>query len=377
MKSHPTLRKIGLVLKYSAPVVIIVWLLYSIDPEQRRQLAEQQKNWPLLGVAFVLGFTAVWLTFVRWWLLVRALGIPFRLRDAYRLGFLGYLLNFVSVGAVGGDLFKAVFIAHEHPGRRAEAVATVVVDRVIGLYALLVVTAIATLLIDMPDATPEMVAVCRATYLLTALGGAGVMLIMVPGFTSGAVSEFVGGLPKVGPVARKLITAVRMYRKQPGVLAVISVMSLAVHAILSLSVYVTARALYTETPNLAEHMIIVPLSMVAAAVPFTPAGLGTFEFAIDKLYEWVPAVETGVSGILMGLAYRVTTIAIAAVGVLYYWAARREVREVLEEAEQELHRDADGDDESTDASGDHVSGEIQRTSSPLDSADGEVARAAS
>ena len=65
------------------------------------------------------------------------LHLPFRLRDAFRLGFLAFLLNFVSVGAVGGDLFKAFFIARDQPGRRTEAVATVVVDRLVGFYALL------------------------------------------------------------------------------------------------------------------------------------------------------------------------------------------------------------------------------------------------
>ena len=79
------------------------------------------------------------MTFVRWYLLVRALQLQFRLVDAFRLGFLGYLFNFVVVGSVGGDLFKAIFIAREQPGRRAEAVATVLVDRIVGVYALVLV----------------------------------------------------------------------------------------------------------------------------------------------------------------------------------------------------------------------------------------------
>ena len=65
--------------------------------------------------------------------------------DAFRLGFLGYLFNFVSLGSVGGDLFKAVFIAREQHGKRAEAVATVVIDRVIGLYVLFFVASVAAL----------------------------------------------------------------------------------------------------------------------------------------------------------------------------------------------------------------------------------------
>ena len=69
---------------------------------------------------------------VRWRMLVRAAGMSFSYKDAFRLGFLGFLLNFVSVGAVGGDLFKAVFIAREQPGRRIAAIVSVALDRLLG-----------------------------------------------------------------------------------------------------------------------------------------------------------------------------------------------------------------------------------------------------
>ena len=115
-------------LKILLPIAVIAWLLSRLEPEQVTMLREQPKDWGLLIAAFVLTFVAVSLSFLRWWLLVWALGLPFRILDAFRLGFIGYLMNFVSAGAVGGDLVKAFFIAREQPGRRAEAVATVVVE---------------------------------------------------------------------------------------------------------------------------------------------------------------------------------------------------------------------------------------------------------
>ena len=133
------------------PLVIIAWLLASVPPEQYQQFKNRPKNWPLLLAAMVVVFCAVALTFVRWYLLVRAL-LRFRILDAFRLGFLGYLFNFVSVGSVGGDLFKAFFIAREQPGRRAEAVATVMVDRVVG-YALVLLTSAVIWLVGFPIQT--------------------------------------------------------------------------------------------------------------------------------------------------------------------------------------------------------------------------------
>ena len=59
------------------------------------------------------------LTLIRWCFLVRALGITFSIRDALRIGFLGYLFNLSPAGIAGGDLLKAVMLAREHPGNRA------------------------------------------------------------------------------------------------------------------------------------------------------------------------------------------------------------------------------------------------------------------
>ncbi len=68
--------------------------------------------------------------------------------EAFRLGSICFLLSFVSAGSVGGDLFKAVFLARRRPGKRVEAVASVLVDRGVGLYGLLLVVAAALLLRD-------------------------------------------------------------------------------------------------------------------------------------------------------------------------------------------------------------------------------------
>ena len=329
------LRKILIaILKISIPIGIIVWLIASVEPDEMLELRLRPKKWGLLSGAFGLVMLAVCSNFCRWYLLVRTLELQFRLRDAFRLGFLGYLLNFVSFGSVGGDLFKALFLAREQPGRRTEAVATVVVDRMVGLYALLVVTTGAIVFSSIRAPTPVMLQICNVTFVATALGGIAVIMVLTPGFTRGSLSELLAGLPKIGPTLKSLITSVRMYRGKKPVMVAIFCMSIGVHIMLSTAFYMIANALFATTPTLKEHFIIVPLSMVAGALPITPAGLGTFEIAMQKLYVWVPAGgPSDVIAVLVALAYRLTTIAIAAVGVVYYWTSRREVREIMEENE--------------------------------------------
>jgi hypothetical protein len=250
------------------------------------------------------------------------------------------LFNFVSVGSVGGDLFKAFFIAREQPGRRTEAVATVVVDRLVGFYALLLVASLAILFGRVGQSVPAVKAICNMTLLVTAIGGVGLVLVLLPGFTSGNIAEFMCGLPRIGGTCERLIGSLRMYRGSPLVMLGIFAMSMGVHAAIAFCIYLIATALFPVTPTLAEHLVIVPLSGVAGGLPFTPAGLGSFEFAMDKLYQYVPAAgPTGVAGVLVALTYRLTTIAIAAVGVVYYWTCRAEVRELIDAAQHSVEDD--------------------------------------
>ena len=74
------------------------------------RLSASTIHWPLLAAGLVCTFVAATLSFVRWHLLIRALGITIRLVDTLRLGALGLALNFVSPGSIGGDFFKAIFL---------------------------------------------------------------------------------------------------------------------------------------------------------------------------------------------------------------------------------------------------------------------------
>src|SRR5690606_31597337 len=119
-------------------------------------------DWPLLAGALACIAAAVWLGFVRWYLLVQATGLPFTLGDAVRLGSLGFALNFVGPGGVGGDVFKGIALAREHHRRRSEAVATVIADRAVGLLSLLAVASLANLLTGNlwdPQASPTLRAI--------------------------------------------------------------------------------------------------------------------------------------------------------------------------------------------------------------------------
>src|ERR1043165_8491436 len=140
-------KVISAVAKLAISAVLIGYLIVCAarDP-QFGALVSRQKNWPVLLCALPVCLFAVTITILRWNLLIGALGLSFSIRETLRAGFLGYLANLLPFGLVAGDSLKAVMLIHRNPRRKTEAVASVIVDRVLGLYALLLLAAVASLL---------------------------------------------------------------------------------------------------------------------------------------------------------------------------------------------------------------------------------------
>jgi len=98
-------------------------------------------------------------------------------------------------------------------------------------------------------------------------------------------------------------------------------------------------------PTFAEHFVIVPVGMLASALPLTPAGVGVLEATIETLYHLVPARVTTASGTLVALMFELVKVVLAVVGTIFYWTASREEQESLEYAEEHGdHAIADLDD---------------------------------
>lgn len=324
------------ILKFAFPAAIIGYLVWRIEPDQWHQLSVQPKDYSLLLAALLVALAAMSLSFARWCVLVRCQGIELTMVEAFRLGSIGFLLSFVSAGSVGGDLFKAIFLAKRRPGKRIEAVASVLVDRGCGLYGLLMLVSVALLLTNPTD--DSTIGIDQMTHATAAFFGLGtlVLAILVLGgrgvdklITWGSDLSIIGGLvAKVGP-------PLRMFHSHPIAFGASILMSLGVQAMLVVSMYLIARGLYTDIPTLAEHFVIVPIAMLASALPITPAGIGLLEAAMDKLYDVIPAVPTEASGTLIALVFEIVKVVMAVLGTIFYWTANKEVRESIEIAEEE------------------------------------------
>jgi len=353
-------KHIVVLLKIVIPVAIIAYLAWDatnraggafadekgdFDPGKLAAVADHAwANWWWLAAAWVSCATAVTLTLVRWYYLVRALNLPLTFKGALRIGFLSYLVNLAPMGIVGGDLLRAWMLARQQQAHRTEAFATVVADRVIGLYTLFVVASGAILVTRfwrMADASIQWV--WQLTLVLTAIGTAGMAVVLFRDISNKRFTRLVTGVRHVGPIVERFIGALPMYRRKMSVVLVAAVMSVGVHSLFTVGVFMIAHGLYDRVLSLSQHFVVNPLS---AATGVIPLAMGPMEIVLNELYVHVTLPGGGMmgrgQGLVVALGYRIATMLIAVAGVCYYLRSRKEVAEVLHDAEEEADRGQTG-----------------------------------
>ncbi len=329
-ESVETLQKyLILAAKFAVLGLILFWIVRSFEEKHWHALLNQPKHWGLLFISLIVVLSAHIISFLRWSIFVRNLDVSISVTESLRLGFLGNLLNFVSLGAVGGDLFKAIAAAKQVPGKRAEVVASVLVDRALGLLGLVIVAAVSLQLFGR-DLSPTLDWIRRGAWLLASIGVGSLMLVVFVGHH--LPTHLLHRIPFIGGIAYRMTSAGMLFEGRPRLVLELMALSCIVHSMLTIGMYCISLGLYSDTPSLMEHFLTVPPAFAAAALPLAPGGLGVQEMAIAKLFDELPNLPTNFSGLIVAVVYRLNLVIIAAIGGVYYILGAREIQSLQEEA---------------------------------------------
>ena len=291
----------------------------------------------MLVLGFVLFAISILITLVRWYILVRALDLPFTVTKAIRLGMVGMFFNAFLPGAVGGDIIKAAALARNQ-SRRTVAVATVIMDRVLALWALCWFVAIlggvfwACGFLEGPAIGPARMIVTAAVGIVALSTFVWLALGLLSQRRSNRFASRLSLLPKVGHSSAELWRAVWMYRCRPGAVALTMLISWIGQIGFVLSFYCCARVLWESAdpialPTIAQHFLIVPIGLVIQAIPLFPGGAGIGELGFGGLYELFGSSAS--SGVLASLVQRVLTWVMALVGYVTYLRLKAADRPVV------------------------------------------------
>lgn len=304
-------------------LIFLFWRTFESNPEVYSQLRNESKDWLRLVLACLILLACSLLTFVRWYLLVRVLGLSFSIWNAIKLGFIGYFFNFFSLGVVGGDIFKAAILAKTHAGYRTEAVLSVIVDRCIGFYTLLLLASLSILLwgnfySSFPEQQEPLAWLFAATLCAFIL--ATVSLCFSQPLWRGWLGRKVACVPKIGTLLSRVHASLGTYFRYKKTLVFALFLTLVSQAATAFAFWLIASGLPGTAPSPLQFLVIVPLSLVAAAVPLPMGGLGALEAMFAYLYQLLSFPPA--RGLLVALAYRLTTIFVALGGVPFFLTER-------------------------------------------------------
>jgi uncharacterized protein (TIRG00374 family) len=273
----------------SVPTVLVVWL-----------------------ALFALAVFTAW----RWRWLVHALGLVLSGADAVRYTLYGVFFNLAVPGATGGDVVKAYYAA-KRTGVPTKAVVSVFVDRLVGLFALVLFAAGALWL------GPQHAGYGAPKTLVLAVLAAGV----VGGILVASrrvrrrlgLSSLLARLPFQG-VLREIDAAFALYKRRPGSLLVGVLVSFVNHAGTCVCAWLLAQALGLEKVTLPITFALVPIASLISAVPLLPGGWGVGEAAFAYLFSKVNVPASEAVG--LSVVFRLAILASGLPGGILWLTAR-------------------------------------------------------
>ena len=243
--------------------------------------AEHRYLWAALAI-FPVTFL---ITGLRWHLLLRAVDIRIGAAKAFVINMVGAFYNTFLPGSTGGDVLKAYYAAKLAPGHRTRAVMSVIVDRAIGLLALIILGGAMAAYLALAQ-HPVGDAVARRCAQV-AIGAAVIIYGTVAGLTFFYVPAlrrmtgldlFIRRLPPVwNKRAHKAIHTMELYRRRPGLVLGTLLMTFAVHMTVIFSAMCSGMALRLPL-TAGYYWVVVPVVVLAGAIPISPQGAGVMEF---------------------------------------------------------------------------------------------------
>lgn len=304
------MKRIVLTTLQAVVTLVLLWWIFR-DGEKRALMIETLRNanwWWFLPGFVAVGLTSITQTW-RWQWLMGVHGIRPSFRRAYGMNMIGWFFNLFLPGGTGGDLIKMYYATREAPGQRPAAVLSVFMDRVIGLFALVILAAVISALDFQELWAAKELHPLLLSLLLIVCGAIGVVLASIVIDRFHLANRLPGWLP-LRNVFLELAAAFSKYARTPSVLLASLGVSIPTHLLFFFSFYTASQALGAGL-TMGQLFVALPVVLTIAALPISVAGLGVreqlFKVCLAALYgtSGGVAVLIGFSGFLIMVAWGV------------------------------------------------------------------------
>jgi uncharacterized protein (TIRG00374 family) len=291
---------------------LLGYTLWRADPREVWDVCKRATLMPLL-IAMALAILDRAVMAYRWFVLLRPLEgrelPPFR--TILRIFFVSTFVGTFLPASIGGDAVRAYSLAN-HRVPIADSMASVVVDRMLGVLSVLLM-ALLGLALARDLAASRAVVVALGLTALACVAAAG---LVFSDLADRVAERVISRLPweRIRRAAGSLFVSIRRYSTHHGALANVLASSIGVQVLRVVQAYFLGVSLGMQLP-LITYFAFVPLILLIMFLPITANGIGTGQAAFLWLFSrvGVPRDESfalsilfialGIVGNLPGAAY--------------------------------------------------------------------------
>lgn len=276
------------------------------------------RAWPLTLLATAMLAVNFLIAAWRFCILLRPLGLRLKVWDSTKLTLIGQFFSTFLPGGTSGDVMKIYYAAEGNAGRRAEVATIVLLDRAVGMFAMLLLP---LMLIPFYSFLVAGSRALRDILWFDALVVAAMIFAFLLCFSTRVRNSrlllwIFRNMP-LGVYAERMFDTVHGFGRHLFPLFAGVGISLVGHLQTIGIMLILAEATVPGEP-VWRAGLMVPLGLLVNTVPLTPGGLGVGEAAFEKLF--------GIAGISSGaesmLAWRVLTTLLGVTGMLFYLKGR-------------------------------------------------------
>ncbi|HLF18305.1 MAG TPA: lysylphosphatidylglycerol synthase transmembrane domain-containing protein [Candidatus Omnitrophota bacterium] len=262
----------------------LLWYLFSkIDTAETFALLRAADAAVLL-LGFIIFLSVNFILLYRWFVLIRAVDLSVSIWNVFRYFFIGLFGNLFLPSSIGGDLIKILGLC-QHSSQKPKVVASVILDRLSGFAAIIVVATCSFLF-------GYKLIQDNSVLILIALMGLGSLVAVAVLFNERIYSFgclIFNGLPKIKAKLMEVHYDLSLLKGKPQEAFKAMAIACFSQSVFIFSFYFISKALHQDIP-LIYFLIFVPLICIASAFP-SIGGLGVREFGAAYLFAKVGVAQ--------------------------------------------------------------------------------------
>lgn len=276
-------------------------------------------------ISIILVFLVIIINNIRWTLLLKTKKFQLTSRQTFPLTLIGVFFNFALPSGVGGDVVKGYYLLKECSGRKTIAATTLLMDRLIGMYGMVLVSVtIIFMEYSIIRSSPELHILSIAVIGLFFLMSVFFAMAFSASIKNHSFINFLFNSVPGGSILQNIYDSIHSYRNNPIVL--IQALTLSFFTQFVIIFFVWFFAGITEAPEVpfTVYLFIVPLGLISTALPITPAGVGVGQAALYYLYKLYTGIDSQI-GPNAFTAFQIILLCWGLVGAYFYVTRKNSV----------------------------------------------------